>query len=141
MADQKFTLEEILSEYTPDGKRSGIQKADDRPLAHGKLETEKLLNAATSDRPMPSGSGGYRHVAEQPPQPEEELVDIKSTISHIKAAQSAQRAQEAAASPVMAGKRISRRHDVYSRERGFLCKRRQCKSGWQYLCRRRHLRL
>ena len=101
MADQKFTLEEILSEYTPDGKRSGIQKADDRPLAHGKLETEKLLNAATSDRPMPSGSGGYRHVAEQPPQPEEELVDIKSTISHIKAAQSAQRAQEAAASPVM----------------------------------------
>lgn len=101
MADQKFTLEEILSEYTPDGKRSGIQKTDDRPLAHGKLETEKLLNAATSDRPMPGGSGGYRHVAEQPPQPEEELVDIKSTISHIKAAQSAQRAQEAAASPVM----------------------------------------
>ena len=28
-------------------------------------------------------------------------MDIKSTISHIKAAQSAQRAQEAAASPVM----------------------------------------
>ena len=91
MADQKFTLEEILSEYTPDGKRSGIQKADDRPLAHGKLETEKLLNAATSDRPMPSGSGGYRHVAEQPPQPEEWTSSPPSPTSRRRRAHSVRR--------------------------------------------------
>lgn len=103
MADQKFTLEEILKEYSADGKRSGIQKADNKPIAPGKLETEKLLNAATSHRPMPYSST-YRAVASTSPpaeEPQESLVDIKSTISQIKAAQEAQRIQEAKTAPVL----------------------------------------
>ena len=52
MADHKFTLEEILNEYSEDGRRSGIRHTSDKPLSHGTLETEKLVNAATSSRPL-----------------------------------------------------------------------------------------
>ena len=40
MADHKFTLEEILNEYSEDGRRSGIRQYLDKPLSHGTLETE-----------------------------------------------------------------------------------------------------
>ena len=52
MADHKFTLEEILNEYSADGKRSGIRHTSEQPLSRGTLETEKLVNAATSERPL-----------------------------------------------------------------------------------------
>lgn len=32
MADHKFTLEEILNEYSEDGRRSGIRHTSDKPL-------------------------------------------------------------------------------------------------------------
>ena len=84
MADHKFTLEEILNEYSADGKRSGIRHTSEQPLSRGTLETEKLVNAATSERPLSRERAGYDTVA-PPPENAEELVDIKSTISHIKA--------------------------------------------------------
>ena len=43
MADHKFTLEEILNEYSADGKRSGIRHTSVQPLSRGTLETEKLV--------------------------------------------------------------------------------------------------
>ncbi|MFR0950548.1 MAG: hypothetical protein ACLSFT_08485 [Ruminococcus callidus] len=98
MADHKFTLEEILNEYSADGKRSGIRHTSEQPLSRGTLETEKLVNAATSERPLSRERAGYDTVA-PPPENAEELVDIKSTISHIKASKAAQAAQEADAAP------------------------------------------
>ena len=93
MADHKFTLEEILREYDSDGKRSGIRREEDRPLSHGTLETEKLVTAATSSRPISQERAGYHAVEPvSAPTPEEDLVDIKSTISHIKANKAAQAA-------------------------------------------------
>ena len=100
MADHKFTLEEILNEYSADGKRSGIRHTSEQPLSRGTLETEKLVNAATSERPLSRERAGYDTVA-PPPENAEELVDIKSTISHIKASKAAQAAQEADAAPVL----------------------------------------
>ena len=100
MADHKFTLEEILNEYSADGKRSGIRHTSEQPLSRGTLETEKLVNAATSERPLSRERAGYDTVA-PPPENTEELVDIKSTISHIKASKAAQAAQEADAAPVL----------------------------------------
>ena len=35
MADHKFTLEEILNEYSADGKRSGIRHTSEQPLSRG----------------------------------------------------------------------------------------------------------
>ena len=100
MADHKFTLEEILREYDSDGKRSGIRREEDRPLSHGTLETEKLVTAATSSRPISQERAGYHAVEPvSAPTPEEDLVDIKSTISHIKANKAAQAALDAGASP------------------------------------------
>ena len=85
MADHKFTLEEILNEYSEDGRRSGIRHTSDKPLSHGTLETEKLVNAATSSRPLRQEQAGYDQVVpELSAGDEEQLVDIKSTISHIK---------------------------------------------------------
>lgn len=104
MANQKFTLEEILNEYNSDGKRSGIRRSEDAPLAKGTLETEKLLSAVTSNRPLSRERGGYRTIPQEEqtaPLPQEELVDIKSTISHIKASKEAQEAREAGTSPVL----------------------------------------
>lgn len=102
MADHKFTLEEILREYDSDGKRSGIRREEDRPLSHGTLETEKLVTAATSSRPISQERAGYHAVEPvSAPTPEEDLVDIKSTISHIKANKAAQAALDAGASPVL----------------------------------------
>ena len=100
MADHKFTLEEILNEYSADGKRSGIRHTSEQPLSRGTLETEKLVNAATSERPLSRERAGYDTVA-PPPENADELVDIKSTISHIKASKAAQAAQEADAAPVL----------------------------------------
>ena len=100
MADHKFTLEEILNEYSADGKRSGIRHTAEQPLSRGTLETEKLVNAATSERPLSRERAGYDTVP-PPPENAEELVDIKSTISHIKASKAAQAAQEADAAPVL----------------------------------------
>ena len=100
MADHKFTLEEILNEYSADGKRSGIRHTAEQPLSRGTLETEKLVNAATSERPLSRERAGYDTVV-PPPENAEELVDIKSTISHIKASKAAQAAQEADAAPVL----------------------------------------
>ena len=100
MADHKFTLEEILNEYSAAGKRSGIRHTSEQPLSRGTLETEKLVNAATSERPLSRERAGYDTVA-PPPENAEELVDIKSTISHIKASKAAQAAQEADAAPVL----------------------------------------
>ncbi len=95
MADHKFTLEEILNEYSEDGKRSGIQRTKKGPISHGKLETEKLVIAATSKAPLARGRAGYREVRRSLPEDnEEKLVDIKSTISHIKAAKEATAAKE-----------------------------------------------
>ena len=62
MADHKFTLEEILNEYSEDGRRSGIRHTSDKPLSHGTLETEKLVNAATSSRPLRQEQAGYDQV-------------------------------------------------------------------------------
>ena len=93
MADHKFTLEEILNEYSADGKRSGIRHTSEQPLSRGTLETEKLVNAATSERPLSRERAGYDTVA-PPPENAEELVDIKSTISHIKASKAAQAARK-----------------------------------------------
>ena len=91
MADHKFTLEEILNEYSEDGRRSGIRHTSDKPLSHGTLETEKLVNAATSSRPLRQEQAGYDQVVpELSAGDEEQLVDIKSTISHIKADKAAQ---------------------------------------------------
>ena len=59
MADHKFTLEEILNEYSADGKRSGIRHTSEQPLSRGTLETEKLVNAATSERPLSRERAGY----------------------------------------------------------------------------------
>ena len=93
MADHKFTLEEILNEYSEDGRRSGIRHTSDKPLSHGTLETEKLVNAATSSRPLRQEQAGYDQVVpELSAGDEEQLVDIKSTISHIKADKAAQAA-------------------------------------------------
>lgn len=104
MADHKFTLEEILNEYSADGKRSGIRRSEESPLSHGTLETEKLVSAATSGRPMRQERAGYHaitHEAEAPSEEQEELVDIKSTISHIKASKAAKAAWDADAAPVL----------------------------------------
>lgn len=96
----KFTIEDILEEYSPDGKRSKIQQDADQPLAHGTLETEKLLSAATSDRPLPDIQSGYHHVTKKA-ESQEELVDIKSTISNIKAKKDAQTALNLGGSPLI----------------------------------------
>lgn len=102
MAQQKFTLEEILNEYSADGKRSGIRREDDTPLSHGTLETEKLVNAATSRRPMQENRAGYRTITEaDSPADGEELVDIKYTISQIKAAKTAHEIHSQAGSPLL----------------------------------------
>lgn len=102
MANHKFTLEEILNEYSADGKRSGIRRTEEQPLSHGTLETEKLVAAATSSRPMHQANAGYHAVIPEDPQVgQEELVDIKSTISHIKANKAAQAAQYESAAPVL----------------------------------------
>ena len=66
MADHKFTLEEILNEYSADGKRSGIRHTSEQPLSRGTLETEKLVNAATSERPLSRERAGYDTVAPPP---------------------------------------------------------------------------
>ena len=102
MADHKFTLEEILNEYSEDGRRSGIRHTSDKPLSHGTLETEKLVNAATSSRPLRQEQAGYDQVVpELSAGDEEQLVDIKSTISHIKADKAAQAARDVDAAPVL----------------------------------------
>ena len=102
MADHKFKLEDILNEYSADGKRSGIRRSAEEPLSHGTLETEKLVSAATYHRPLMQEYAGYQTArAESPEAGKEELVDIKSTISHIKASRAQQRAQDADASPVL----------------------------------------
>ncbi|WP_449072905.1 hypothetical protein [Ruminococcus sp.] len=102
MADHKFTLEEILNEYSEDGRRSGIRHTSDKPLSHGTLETEKLVNAATSSRPLRQEQAGYDQVVpELSAGDEEQLVDIKSTISHIKADKAAQAARDADDAPVL----------------------------------------
>lgn len=102
MADHNFTLEEILNEYSADGKRSGIRHTSDKPLSHGTLETEKLVSAATSRRPLMQEQAGYDQIVPELPQEDaEQLVDIKSTISHIKADKAAQAARDADAAPVL----------------------------------------
>lgn len=99
MAEQKFTLEEILNEYSADGKRSGIQHSGAQPLSHGTIETEKLLMAATSKKPLSQAQAGYQAVT-PPEQPsEEELVDIKSTISRIHASKAVREAETAEIPP------------------------------------------
>lgn len=98
----KYKLEDILNEYGPDGKRSGIQRDDSRPLPHGTLETEKLVTAATSKRPLTWEQSGYRAISEEPEETSpEELVDIKSTISSIKANKEAQATRNASVSPLL----------------------------------------
>ncbi len=102
MAKTKFTLEEILNEYSADGKRSGFRRDDTTPVSHGTLETEKLVSAATSSRPMTGNRAGYRPVSHTDfPENEEELVDIKSTISQIKAAKTSKEIHQAAVSPLL----------------------------------------
>ncbi len=102
MAEQKFTIEEILNEYSADGKRSGIRRDESAPVSRGTLETEKLVNAATSRRPMLESDAGYRPVPEEPALPDEEqLVDIKSTISQIKAAKTSREIHRQAASSLL----------------------------------------
>lgn len=98
-----FQLEDILKEYGPDGKRSGIQCDTSRPMPRGTLETEKLVSAATSQRPLMQEKAGYRSATE--PEVEEvqleDLVDIKSTISQIKAQKDARTAHSADVSPLL----------------------------------------
>lgn len=102
MADHKFTLEEILNEYSADGKRSGIRRTEEQPLSHGTLETEKLVEVATSNRPLHQVNSSYRAVIpEESQEGQEDLVDIKSTISHIKANKAAQAARYESAAPVL----------------------------------------
>lgn len=99
---KKFTLEEILNEYDSEGKRSGIRRSDNTPLSHGTLETEKLVHAAISGRPMFQGDAGYRTVTKEKTEENlEELVDIKSTISQIKAEKTAREIHSSAGAPLL----------------------------------------
>ena len=100
----KFTVEEILREYSSDGKRSGIRREENKPSAQGTLETEKLLTMTMREKPLSQEKVGYHTVIEQPaiPQPsEEDLVDIKSTIYHIKAQKQKKAARDAGVSPLL----------------------------------------
>ncbi len=103
----KYSVEEILKEYGPDGKRSGIRESRSQPLSHGTLESEKILLAATSSEPLKKEKVGYRsttsHLEEKTSSEpsDEELVDIKSTISNIRAQKVARKAQEGTISPVV----------------------------------------
>ncbi len=100
----KFTVEDILREYSADGKRSGVRREENRPSVHGTLETEKLLSMTTRERPLSRETVGY-HSIEASQQPddmtEEELVDIKSTINQIKAKKQNIAAENAAVSPFL----------------------------------------
>ena len=100
----KYKLEDILNEYGPDGKRSGIRRDENKSLAHGTLETEKLIAAATSRKPLSQQRSGYHSISNEPPAEEtqpEDLVDIKSTISSIKAQKDAAAARDADVSPML----------------------------------------
>ena len=63
----KYKLEDILNEYGPDGKRSGIRRDENKSLAHGTLETEKLIAAATSRKPLSQQRSGYHSISNEPP--------------------------------------------------------------------------
>ena len=63
MADHKFTLEEILSEY---GEKEPDKKTSDRKSSSGKLETHKLLSKTAAGTTPQYGSERPAGVQDQP---------------------------------------------------------------------------
>lgn len=86
MADQKFSVDEILREYDPAGKRSGIRKVSQDVSSQSTLQSQKLIGAATSRKPISHEKTGYEVVPEPAVEEvqEENLIDIQSTINKIK---------------------------------------------------------
>ena len=83
----KYTVDDILDEYSPDGKKSGIQKDKDTSFSHDTFETEKLLHALTSDKPLSQSTeekAGY-HTRQTTPR-SSTYTRTSQPVSHVKEA-------------------------------------------------------